>query len=228
MGKKTLPQQFRLTSSRFFFCRSQVLNCFSAAGALSPSLLAASVSSCLISLLSPVESSGCRLWGGKAYWVNRSKEEINNYWLAGFIVLFGDGCGYILAREGSECFPWALSQLFFFWFCFYVYAPHFYGSAFCWSCRLEVFFLPFKIHLILFDFTGSLNPIWGWSGDGTKGPASTCPAIIDSCSYCFHASIMLFFLVFVLQQWELEPLWIIQLVMENSQCTVWAAAWVVL
>lgn len=40
-GKKNLPQQFRLTSSRFFlfffFCRSRVLNCFSAAGAPSPS-----------------------------------------------------------------------------------------------------------------------------------------------------------------------------------------------
>lgn len=103
-ANEKLPRQSRLTSSRvlwmsspqLLFCRWHSISFFSSSCYFLPSFFAA-----FTCRVAAAVSKG----GKKTYWVNWSKEEINNYWLAGFIVLFGDKCGHILAGEGREYFP---------------------------------------------------------------------------------------------------------------------------
>lgn len=128
----------RLTSvfGVFFFCfflRSQVLNCFFAAGPLSPFLPVAAVSSCLMSLLSPVECCGCCLQRGGKQLIESIEAKRKLTTTAWLVLLF------CLEMNGAASTPEtgenaSLGHFLCFFVFFYVYASCLYGSAFFCDC----------------------------------------------------------------------------------------------
>lgn len=155
----------------------EVLNSFCATSTLSLSLLPPSISCCLISLLSPVEYGGCHLRGGKR--LIESIEAKRKLTTTGWLVLL-----FCLETNAAISSPEKRENAslghFLNCFVFYVYAPHFCGSAFfpqCWSGRIYVFFL-FHLNFIWFCLT--ILGVWiyfecitGRSGDWMRGFVST-------------------------------------------------------
>ena len=162
----------RLTSvfGVFFFCfflRSQVLNCFFAAGPLSPFLPVAAVSSCLMSLLSPVECCGCCLQrGGKQLIesIEAKRKLTTTAWLVLLFCLEMNGAASTPETgENASLGHFLCFFVFFLCICFLLI----WLSIFLWLLELQAiiawflfFSLPFKCYLMLFDYTGSLNLIW--------------------------------------------------------------------